>query len=109
MVNILHKMKYFLLLLLVGCSTVKVNKPVKLLVIQKSRFQSAVQAVVLSAPRYYYLVWSNSNPYKVSFEVDSKADTNWHIYVIGANNPLSETNVQIYPTNSHELFRVGFR
>lgn len=95
--------KYFLLLLLVGCSTVKINQHTELPQSQ-SKFKSLIQPIA----KGYYLVWSNSNPYRVNFEVDSKTNAEWHLYVVGMHNPLSETNVQIYPTNYSELFRIGF-
>lgn len=99
---------FSLLLLLIGCSITKVNQPVKLTNIQKPKFESAVQGNIL-ASRTYYLVWSNSNTYAVRAQIDSKINTNWNVYAIVINNRLSETNIQIYPTNSYELFKVGFR
>lgn len=100
---------FSLLLLLVGCSTAKVNQPVKLPVIQKPKFEQAVQTIVLPTPKLYYLVWSNPNPYAVIFQIDSKTNTSWNVYAVGVHKALSETDIQIYPVNNHEFFRIGFR
>lgn len=104
----MRAVNFSLLLLLVGCSTAKVKQPVKLPIIQKPRFQSAIQANVSPPSKLYYLMWSNPNPYAVVFQIDSKTNIGWNVYAVGWHTALSEAKVQIYPTNSHELFRVGF-
>lgn len=84
------------------------SKPPQLNSISQSLPQSQINPFGLS-PKKYNLVWSNPNPYTVSFEVDSKINmATWNIYATGKHNGLSETNVQIYPTNKSEIFRVGF-